>query len=295
MNKFLVFIALIISQTVMCQDSEVLNRLQALENNGKIWYNTDGYSISSENFEYRFDEKGIKKVLRKLDIKDDSRVKDSDVRMNNIHFYISEAVADGLTVKNTFYIVENANKQITAVRFSKVNDNDVAIQKEVTNLIVKNKIPRKNYANMKFGKINFGGREIDLGNSCYWTSLNSVQCPYMGQMNYSVHKELQDAKNSVDNQLKITKSSSKGKVVLEEIVDVEFENVPTKAVKIVYDLTGITGIMAGTSGGKTLTAYYVAENVRGNAISCVMSFWNNDEINPETKLPPLLEKVMKLK
>ena len=49
------------------------------------------------------------------------------------------------------------------------------------------------------------------------------------------------------------------------------------------------------SGGKSLTVYYIAENVRNKNISCVMSFWNNDLINPETKLPPLLEKVMKVK
>jgi hypothetical protein len=48
------------------------------------------------------------------------------------------------------------------------------------------------------------------------------------------------------------------------------------------------------AGGKSLTVYYVAEKVRGNYLSCIMSFWDNDEINPETQLPPLLEKVMKL-
>jgi len=42
-----------------------------------------------------------------------------------------------------------------------------------------------------------------------------------------------------------------------------------------------------------LTAYYVACEVRNNYVSCVMSFWNNDQIN-ESGLPPLLEKVMQL-
>ncbi|PIX14865.1 MAG: hypothetical protein COZ74_01790 [Flavobacteriaceae bacterium CG_4_8_14_3_um_filter_31_8] len=114
-------------------------------------------------------------------------------------------------------------------------------------------------------------------------------------MNWSVHYSLEDAKESVENQLEMTKSCKSGKILSEEIVDVEFENVPTKAKKVIYDFTGLTGALAGMSGGKTLTIYYVAEKVRENYMSCVMSFWNNDEINPETKLPPLLEKVMKLK
>jgi len=54
-------------------------------------------------------------------------------------------------------------------------------------------------------------------------------------------------------------------------------------------------MLTGMSGGKTLTIYYVAEKVRGNYMNCVMSFWNNDVINPETNLPPLLDEVMKLK
>ena len=53
--------------------------------------------------------------------------------------------------------------------------------------------------------------------------------------------------------------------------------------------------LAGMSGGKSLNIYYVAENVRDKNISCVMSFWNNDDINPETKLPALLEKIIILK
>ncbi|MBU8882073.1 hypothetical protein KSK37_03155, partial [Kaistella sp. DKR-2] len=36
--------------------------------------------------------------------------------------------------------------------------------------------------------------------------------------------------------------------------------------------------------------YYIAENIRNKNVSCVMSFWNNDQINPGTKLPALLEK-----
>ena len=43
-----------------------------------------------------------------------------------------------------------------------------------------------------------------------------------------------------------------------------------------------------------LTVYFVAAPIRGNFVSCVMSFWENDQINPG-RLPPLLEQVMKLK
>lgn len=294
MRKILLFFIFICNLTY-AQESNLLERLQALDNNGKIWYNIDGYSITSEDFNYNFDEKGIKKALKKHSIKDESRIKDENINGNNLYFLTSEKVTDNLFQRNSFYLIENPDKKITVIWFAKTGEIDRETERELTNLIIEKKIPKENFASMQIGTINFGGREIELGNSCYWTYLNSVQCPYFGQINWSVHKDLQDAQNSVENQLTLTKSRKGGKVISEELVDIEFENVSTKAKKVVYDFTGITGALAGMSGGKTLTIYYVAEKVRGNYISCVLSFWNNDQINPETKLPPLLEKVMKLK
>ena len=65
-----------------------------------------------------------------------------------------------------------------------------------------------------------------------------------------------------------------------------------KQKKTVFEINAVASALAG---GKSLTIYYVAENIRGKNVSCVMSFWNNDQINPESRLPPLVEKLMKLK
>lgn len=293
--KQIILLFIIICNLAYSQDSKILERLQALENNGKTWYNIDGYSVTCEYLKYNFDEKGIKKALKKHSIKDDSRIKDENVTANNFYFLKTEKITENLFQKNSFYIVENQDKKITIIWFAKTGEIDRETERELTNLIIENKIPQENFTTMQFEAINFGGREIELGNNCYWTFLNTVQCPYFGEMNWSVHKDLQDAKKSVENQLILTKSRKGGKVILEEFIDIEFENVPTKAKKVIYDFTGITGALVGMSGAKTLTIYYVAEKVRGNYMSCVLSFWNNDRINPETELPALLEKVMKLK
>lgn len=293
--KYLVLF-LLTTCNLFAQESKILERLVALDNNGKIWYNIDGYSITSEVFNYNFDEKGLKKIFRKHSIKeDDLKNKDDSISKNNIVVHKTEKINDKLTQRNSYYFVENIDKKITVIWFAKTSNEDFRMQRELTNLIIENKIPKLNFVSMQTNQINFGNRQIELANSCYWTFLNTVQCPYFGEMNWSVHYSLEDAKESVENQLEITKSRKSGKILSEEIVDVEFENVPTKAKKVIYDFTSLTGALAGMSGGKTLTIFYVAEKVRENNMSCVMSFWNNDEINPETKLPPLLEKVMKIK
>lgn len=290
------FLFLLTTCNLFAQETKILERLVALDNNGKIWYNIDGYSVTSEVFNYNFDEKGLKKVFKKHSIKDvDVKAKNDSIVNNNLVVHKTEKLNDKLTQRNSYYFVENNDKKITVIWFAKTSSEDFKMQKELTNLIINNKIPKSNFVSMQTNQINFGNRQIELANSCYWTFLNTVQCPYFGEMNWSVHYSLEDAKESVENQLEMTKSRKSGKILSEEFVDVEFENIPTKAKKVIYDFTGLTGALAGMSGGKTLTIYYVAEKVRENYMSCVMSFWNNDEINPETKLPPLLEKVMKIK
>lgn len=287
---------ILIFSVCFSQENNVLERLSALNNNGKIWYNIDGYSITSEKFNNSFDEKGVKKVFRKHQITDsDVKTKDDQIKFNNLFISKQQKIDDNNFQTKNYYFVENPDKKVSVIWFIKNGKTDKETEEKMVNLIIENKIPEENFVPMKITSINFAERKIELGNSCYWTFLNTVQCPYLGEMNWSVHRDLESAKEAIENQLNITKSKKGGKVASEEIVDVEFEGVQTKAKKVIYDFTGIASALAGMSGGKNLTVYYVAENVRNKNVSCVMSFWNNDQINPETKLPPLLEKIMKLK
>ena len=178
--------------------------------------------------------------------------------------------------------------------FGYLNKLNKDFEQKYANLIMKDEIPKEIFEPMNIDSIDFAGRKIELGNECYWTSVNTVQCPYYGEMNWSVHKSLESAKNTIETQFYITKNKKGGKVISEAEVDVVFEGTETKARKIIYDFTGVKSLLAGMSGGKTLTVYYVACEVRGNYVSCCMSFWNNDTIT-ENGLAPLLEKVMQLK
>ncbi|MFC0426133.1 hypothetical protein [Chryseobacterium scophthalmum] len=287
---------ILIFSVCFSQENNVLGRLSALNNNGKIWYNIDGYSITSEKFNNSFDEKGLKKVFRKHQITDsDVKTKDDQIKFNNLFISKQQKIADNNFQTNNYYFIENPDKTVSVIWFIKNGKTDKETEEKMVNLIIENKIPQENFVPMKITSINFAGRKIELGNSCYWTFLNTVQCPYLGEMNWSVHRDLESAKEAIENQLNITKSKKGGKVASEEIIDVEFEGVQTKAKKVIYDFTGIASALAGMSSGKNLTVYYIAENIRNKNVSCVMSFWNNDQINPETKLPPLLEKIMKLK
>ncbi|HET8886470.1 MAG TPA: hypothetical protein VFM70_09000 [Salinimicrobium sp.] len=292
--RYLIFL-LLMTSNIFAQESELLERLVALDNNGLTFYNMDGYNITSQTFNDSFTEKNLKKVYRKYSVKKESKTKDEKLPFNNYYVTNDEKITEKLVQNNSFYFVENPeNNRITVIHFSAINKRDKDFERTILIPIIKKTIPRENYVSTTIDSINFAGRKIKLGNNCYWTHINAVQCPYYGEMNWSVHKDLEDAKNTVEQQFEITKSRKNGKVISEEIVEIIFEGTETEAKKVIYDFTGMTSVLASMSEGKTLTIFYVAAKVRNNYVSCVLSFWNNDAIT-ENGLAPLLEEVMQLK
>lgn len=295
MNRLLTTLFVLLTTVSLAQNDSILTRLQGIKNIKIDFYNVDGYLITSQLFDYPFTPKGLKKIYRKYSIKKDiTPVKDEELPYNNYYITNNEKRTDQLTQNNSYYFIETEEKQINIIKFSAINKRDKNLEHKIVALIIERKIPRKNYASMSPDSINFAGRYIKLGGRCHWTNVNTLQCPGYGEMNWSVHKDSNDAQNTVEHQLELTKLKKYGKVISEEMVDIEFEGTVTKAKKIIFDFTGVTSVLVGVTGGKTLTIFYVASKVRGNYVSCVLSFWNNDAIT-KNGLSPLLEEVMQLK
>jgi hypothetical protein len=277
------------------QNEALLDRLQAIRNNNMIFCNVDGYQITSETFNREFTEKGLKKVFRKYSIdRETPKIKDEQLPYNNLYVTTDEVRAEGIVQNNAFYFIEIDKNQLRVIQFIAVNKRNKSFEQAMVSLLMEDGIPEENFAATTIDTINFAGRDIQLSSNCYWTGVNTVQCPYLGEMNWSVHKDLKDAQNSVAQQYAITASKKNGKILSEEQVSLIFEGTETAAKKIIYDFKGVSSLLASMSGGKTLTVFYVAAPVRGNYVSCVLSFWNNDSIT-ETGLVPLLDEVMQLK
>lgn len=276
-------------------NDDFAKRLKAINNQTINFYNVDGVDFSSQNFSNEFSEKGLKKLYKKYSIKgSDVKTIDKTLGYNNLFITKSENVAENINQISSYYFVENKNKSVSVFWFGYYGKQNQDFERKYVNLIWNDQIPKEVFEPMIIEGIDFAGRKIELGNICQWTNINTVQCPYYGEMNWSVHKTAESAKNAIDNQFNVTKSKKGGKVLSEEDVDVIFEDTETKAKKVIYDFTGAKSLLAGMSGGKTLTIYYVACKVRENYVSCCMSFWNNDTIT-ESGLAPLLDKVMKIK
>ncbi|MBS1738634.1 MAG: hypothetical protein JSS98_18805 [Bacteroidetes bacterium] len=276
------------------KNDSLFSRLQAISNSGLDFFNVDGIEITSQIINSEFSKKGILKKFKKFSIKENDLIlTDSSIHSQNYYLSKSEEIQPGTVQYSSYYFIENKYKQITAITFAGFNKNDKVFENKFVGLILNDEIPKSIYTPLEIDSINFAGRKIGLGKSCHWMGINNVQCPYYGQMNWSVHKTLEDASKSADSQYTVIKLKRGGKIISEDTVNVIFEGVPVKAKKAVYDFKGVTSLLVSMAGGKTLTIYFVAAPAKQNFVSCVMSFWNNDNINP-SGLPPLLEEVMKL-
>lgn len=286
---------LFISGLLAQNNDSLFPRLQAISNNGTSFFNVDGIEITSQNINAAFSKKPVLKTFKRFGIKEaDLTIADSSIHAPNFYVSKSEIIAEGTIQNTSYYFIENTGKEITAITFAYINKTDRNFEHHFISLLLNNQIPASLYADITIDSINFSGRKIRLGSSCHWMGINNVQCPYYGQMNWSVHQTLEDAAQSVNNQYNVIKVKRGGKIISEDSVDVIFEGHAVKVKKAVYDFKGVKSLLVGMSGGKTLTIYFVASPAAKNFVSCVMSFWNNDSIGPNG-LPALLEEVMQLK
>jgi hypothetical protein len=275
-------------------DDDVFSRLQAISNNGIDFFNVDGIEITSQRTNASFAPKNISKEFKQFKIKKKELIQgDSLLGFQNYYVFKTQEEPKGYHNNISYYFVKNSNNQVVGFTFASINKTDKEFERKFISSIMNNQIPNFVYNDLQADTIDFAGRKIPLGANCNWMGVNNIQCRYYGQMNWSVHQNLEGARETMNNHFASIKSRKNGEVVADTTVNVLFEGIETKAKKVVYDFTSVTSALVGMSGGKTLTIYYVAAPVRDNYVSCVMSFWNNDQINP-SGLPPLLEQVMKL-
>jgi hypothetical protein len=283
-----------ISNTFGQKDDSLILRLQGTTIDGVDFFNLDGIEITKQSALTNFSHKNFYKKFKDLKIeKSELNYSDTLIPLKNFCISKSNDYCEGVKQYFTIYFVQTNVNQVTMLSFLSFNKRDISLERDFISLVINKSITNNVYNSMKVGNLNFAGRLIPVGENCKWQFTNNVQCSGNGQMDWSIHKTLDDAKQNIENKFLILKSRNNGKIISDEFVDVIFEDTKTKARKILYDFTGITSTLAGMTEGEILTIYLVATSVRKYNISCMMSYWNNNVIN-KSGLPTLLEQVMVL-
>jgi len=296
-TRIIFFTAVILwTGSVYGQENERLfSRLQGLiDPIGVHFFYVDGIEITSHKLDVEFSAKNCARWFFEFKLKEDDLTNsDSALEFRNYYVYKSQENLP-LIFHTAYYFVESLDKDLVAFTFTYTCENDKEFERNFIRLFCNNGIPDSIYHSPEADTINFAGRKVPLAKSCKWKKVNNVQCRYAGQMNWGIHKDLESALKMLNNHYVSTTSSNEGQVISDTVVNVIFEGVETTARKIVYEFTGIRGHLLKREGSNRIIIYFVSAPVRNNFVSCVMSFWESDQINP-SGLPFLLEQVMKLK
>ena len=73
-----------------------------------------------------------------------------------------------------------------------------------------------------------------------------------------------------------------------------FEGKPTQVTEVIYNVRYQDPVLKSYHKDTKLIVYYIATIVRGQAIACVISYWDSNERLPETGLPEFVSQFVRL-
>lgn len=286
---------ILIPSVLFCQEifeNSLTDRLCGLRIEGKSYYNLGEYSIFTDKVNQRFTSQNIAKLRKTYKLKKlVEETSTNAITENNKVITQKTQTKDNNNEIETYYFLDRGNSQMDIIGFMSVNFRDSIEEQRFLKLYVEKRIPESVFMEYPVSKVDFAGRKIELNNSCNWMNVNSIQCPYYGQMNWSLHQSLENAKKHTEIQYENTKQKGIAKVIAEDNVPVIFEGKDLIVKRTRYKMKVPKFLMEGSN---ELIVYYVSEEVRGRFISCVLSHYSNDALT-ENGVPALLDKVMKVK
>ena len=266
-----------------------LNWMHALKNdNGDIMIEISGYeAIVSIQKGHINNEKTIKAIKKKYGIGNIL------VEYPSGKFSVSNKVIEadliakdrpGIKANQICYILENGNGKVDVIYFQTYNQRNPALEEDVIKAYLADGL-NKYIENWDTDKISFAGREVELGNACKWMSPHNIHCKG-GQISWSIFPSFLEANLDINNKISANGANKQISVLMEEDIDVIFENTSSLAHRAIYRQVSRYGY------SNPLVVYYIVQEVRGQYISCVLSNYGYNRNDYE--LAPLLQQFMSI-
>ncbi len=268
--------------------AKAIANTQGIKQSKVIFYDSEGYTISVEKMDYKFNEKGIAKTKKRYNIpKKVLHTISSDTP--DAYIFNTIDTHENFKYDRTYYFTPLPDGKIKVTGFLTYSDRIPEFEAEFLKLIVTDSVPDSVYTPQQVGTIIFAGREIALGPACKWMEVRNIQCSGMGQMSWSEFSSLKRARQMIDGKKARNASLRMGETIEDLEVNVIFEGKEVTAIRRTSKIK-VPKIMMG--GSNSLIIYYVVTEVRGRFVACVLSHYS-DEANEGT-VPALLSEVMKL-
>jgi len=299
------YLLFLLSLSLVAQTKDAQKRLYYNPMEGDPAYAMGKYKLKLQGFEESFDtlvtKQNMVNFAKKNHILD--TIPKQNPRLAMPHYYLTHYKKNGENHwQNTMvYFIGNKieGKDVlliaTISSVSEVPSEEIDI--EMLQLVLDKKVPKQNY--MGGRSFDFLGRKVPLMDECYWQGVNIVRCPTKGEMNWSLHPSLAEAKQSVTLQKEWgnmipPRPNYAYSRISEQQKTLIFEEKATQVTEVIYNEHYQDPILKSYYQDNKLIVYYIATIVRGQAIACVISYWDYNERLPDTGLPEFVSQFVRL-
>ena len=299
------YLLFLLSLSLAAQNKDAQKRLYYNPMEGDPAYAMGKYKLKLQGFAESFDtlvtKQNMVNFAKKNHILD--TIPKQNPRLAMPHYYLTHYKKNGENHwQNTMvYFIGNKieGKDVlliaTISSVSEVPSEEIDI--EMLQLVLDKKVPKQNY--MGGRSFDFLGRKVPLMDECYWQGVTIVRCPTTGEMNWSLHPSLAEAKQSVTLQKEWgnmipPRPNYAYSRISEQQKTLIFEGKATQVTEVIYNEHYQDPILKSYYQDNKLIVYYIATIVRGQAIACVISYWDSNERLPDTGLPEFVSQFVRL-
>lgn len=272
-----------------------------LEDDEIVFYFIEKYKIIRQVSPFSVkDSLAYKAYLKNYGFEEKDYHKNS--KLNFYHFWVAklDTIAPNLFQNSIIYFVGDREEAMESILFSSL---DKTPKTDIDESALAYVLERKRIERCVLGEKSFPfvGKTIEMQENWKWQTVNDLsERTSFSRMNWSVHKKRSAANESRENQIKLSyvvmnnHPNGMVKVLLDTKVPIFFENVKTKARKIIFlETTKVPVSEEDSPEERKLIVYYIVEKIRDRYVACTLSFYESD-LYGENDLPPLLAKFLKL-
>ncbi|MDR0825148.1 MAG: hypothetical protein LBN74_08650 [Prevotella sp.] len=264
--------------------------MQGLRNEkGEVMLELSGYDIFVTTVKGQVNnEKTISSIKKKYNMEAVlSEYSDPNISKANNIIEAESVGRNGSKVKmnQVCYLLGKSDTEVGVILFQTLNPRDTVLEQEVVKVYLDNGLAYYISDEQTANSISFAGRKIDLGSACNRISPHNVNCNG-GQMSWSEFPTFESANRDINTHIDSNVKDNLS-ILAEDDIDVIFEDIPSLAHRVVYR-------QESEFGERTypLVVYYIAQEVRGRYVSCVLSNYAYNRNDYE--LAPLLQEVISI-
>lgn len=266
--------------------------ISGIKQGENMFFEINGTTIDVITEKGNIKEKGIKKIIKKNQIKEDIK-QYTDASISEPHVIVTgiekhKDYPDMIGYKYC-YIQPINEKEIQFVCFQSALEIEPSFIQSFMKLYFDKELEKYTTTDMRPTEVNFVGKTIDIGNGCYWQYVNNLKSNDGSQLNWSIFESKERAQQYLNFYIDKNNKPKGAKILSHDDVNIIFDGEPTIASKYVAQLS-MPKFLTGPYN--ILIVYYVIQKVDDHYVSCILSYYTTDK--ESIKLPYVLSRFMQL-